>query len=134
MKDYYSLEEKKTYYRWRQFKPTLSETQKSFAKKRYAELKNSEPKKYKPKYTIANKPYFKQLKLVLNNLKKRRDLYNWLDDPKHRYVISQRHTKFNSEIKRLESFRHKHKISLDDTIYIEKSNPPPIQAKSMKGK
>ncbi len=122
MKDYYSLEEKKTHYRWRQFSPRLNDKQKAFAKKRYESLKAQSPRKYKPKYTTANKPYLAKLSDVYARYKKSKNLWNFLGD-KHQHIIEDNQSKYRSELKRLDAFRHKYKLSLNDTIQIEKSNP-----------
>ena len=114
MKDYYSLEERKEFYRNIKFNLKSSKVQKQNASKRLKALKTYRPKVFKGSLKHKQNNYG-TIEEALIFFKKKKHLWDFIKNkPK---MVMKHHKIHDEEIKRLKLFRHNHKLSMKDKIY-----------------
>ncbi len=120
MKDYYSINERKGYYFERMNNYGLPNKIRASARKRYDELKNVKPKKYQPKHVLTKKDRQLSIKDFIKLLKEKKHRDD--DKNKNPSYISNRHKNFDHELDKLNTFRHRNKLSFQDRIIVTKNS------------
>lgn len=120
MKDYYSLEEKRSYYRWRKINPRVPKTKRDYASRRYDSLKNYKIPTYKPRFIRRAKTYTTTVGNFIDKLKKMKHHWDFLGN-KRQSLIDKTQYKHSQELKCFDNFRTRHQLSLKDDVYIDKT-------------
>ncbi len=114
MKDYFSLEERKEFYRGIKFNSKSTKKQKENASKRLKALKTSIPKVFKGSIKRKQNNYGSVAEALKFFNKKK---HNW-DFITHRpKMVMEHHKVHDEEITRLKLFKHNNKLSYKDKIY-----------------
>ena len=114
MKDYFSLDERKSYYMNIKFNKKSTKKDKENASKRLKALKTVKPKVFKG--SIKHKQNnFGTVSEAISFFKKKKHHWDFIKNkPK---MVMEHHKIHDEEITRLKLFRHNNKLSYQDKIY-----------------